>query len=179
MSRIGKLPIQIPAGVNVALKGNVVSVEGPKGKLEQDIHFKAVVAVNDGEIVVTRADESKLSRSVHGLTRTLISNMVTGVTAGFEKKLEIVGVGYRVAQKGTSLDFSLGYSHPVVFDAPAGIELVADTQQKITVKGIDKQLVGQVAANIRELRPPEPYKGKGVRYAGEYILRKAGKTGKK
>lgn len=179
MSRIGKLPIHIPAGVTVAMKGKVVSVEGPKGKLSQDIHYKAVIAIEGDTITVTRADESKLSRSVHGLTRTLISNMIVGVTTGYEKKLEIVGVGYRVAQKGADLDFALGFSHPVLFTPPAGIELVAETQQKVTVKGIDKQLVGQVAANIRELRPPEPYKGKGVRYSGEYILRKAGKTGKK
>lgn len=179
MSRIGKLPIQIPAGVKVAKKGNVVSVEGPKGKLEQDIHPKAVVAVEGDVITVTRADESKLSRSVHGLARTLINNMVIGVTQGYEKKLEIVGVGYRVTQKGKDLDFALGFSHPVVVTPPAGIELVAETQQKVSVKGIDKQLVGQVAANIREIRPPEPYKGKGVRYSGEYILRKAGKAGKK
>jgi len=178
MSRIGKLPIAIPAGVKVDMKGATVSVEGPKGKLAQDIHYKAVVAIEDGTITVTRADDSKLSRSIHGLTRTLISNMVDGVTKGYEKSLEIVGVGYRVTQKGKALDFALGFSHPVEFAAPEGIELVAETQQKIVVKGIDKQLVGQVAANIRELRPPEPYKGKGVRYSGEYILRKAGKTGK-
>jgi large subunit ribosomal protein L6 len=179
MSRIGKLPIQIPAGVKVAMQGAKVSVEGPKGKLEENIHYKAVVKIDDDIITVTRADESKIARSVHGLTRTLINNMVDGVTKGYEKRLEIVGVGYRVAQKGANLDFSLGFSHPVEFAPPAGIELVAETQQKVAVKGIDKQLVGQVAANIRELRPPEPYKGKGIRYAGEFILRKAGKTGKK
>ncbi len=178
MSRIGKLPIAIPAGVKVDMKGATVSVEGPKGKLSQDIHYKAVVKIEENEITVTRADESKLSRSIHGLTRTLINNMIEGVTKGYEKSLEIVGVGYRVTQKGSNLDFALGFSHPVEFLPPAGIELVAETQQKIVVKGIDKQLVGQVAANIRELRPPEPYKGKGVRYSGEYILRKAGKTGK-
>ena len=178
MSRIGKLPITIPAGVKVAMKGATVSVEGPKGKLEQDTHYKAVIKIEDNVITVTRADDSKLSRSIHGLTRTLINNMVEGVTKGYEKSLEIVGVGYKVTQKGPSLDFALGFSHPVEFAAPEGIALVAETQQKIVVKGIDKQLVGQVAANIRELRPPEPYKGKGVRYTGEYILRKAGKTGK-
>jgi len=179
MSRIGKLPIEIPAGVKVAMQGAKVSVEGPKGKLEQDIHYKSVINIDGNVITVTRADDSKISRSVHGLTRTLINNMIVGVTTGFEKKLEIVGVGYKVAQKGSNLDFALGFSHPVEFIPPAGIELVADTQTKITVKGIDKQLVGQISANIRELRPPEPYKGKGIRYAGEYILRKAGKTGKK
>ncbi|XOB66348.1 50S ribosomal protein L6 [Deferribacteres bacterium DY0037] len=179
MSRIGKLPIDIPAGVKVDLKGAKLHVEGPKGKLEQDIHYKAVVNIDGAVVNVTRADESKLSRSVHGLTRTLINNMIVGVTTGYEKKLEIIGVGYKVAQKGKNLDFALGFSHPVEFVPPTGIELVADSQTKITVKGIDKQLVGQIAANIRELRPPEPYKGKGVRYLGEYVLRKAGKTGKK
>jgi len=179
MSRIGKLPIEIPAGVKVTMNGGKVSVEGPKGKLEQDVHPKSVVEIDGNVLTVTRADESILSRSLHGLTRTLINNMVVGVTQGYEKKLEIIGVGYRVAQKGKDLDFALGFSHPVLFSAPEGIELVAETQQKIAVKGIDKQLVGQVAANIRELRPPEPYKGKGVRYSGEYVVRKAGKTGKK
>lgn len=179
MSRIGKKPIDIPAGVKVTLDRNTLTVEGPKGKLEQDIHYKAVITVADNVITVDRKDETKLSKSVHGLTRTLVSNMVTGVTAGYVKKLDIVGVGYRVAQKGSDLDFSLGFSHPCVVTPPAGIELVAESQTKIAVKGIDKQLVGQVAADIRKLRAPEPYKGKGIRYEGEYILRKAGKTGKK
>jgi large subunit ribosomal protein L6 len=179
MSRIGKKPIDIPAGVTVTLDRNTVSVAGPKGKLEQEIHYKAVVSVEGNVVNVDRKDETKISRSVHGLTRTLISNMVTGVTQGYTKKLDIVGVGYRVAQKGADLDLSLGFSHPVIFTPPAGIELKAETQTKIAVIGIDKQLVGQVAANIRKLRAPEPYKGKGIRYEGEYILRKAGKTGKK
>lgn len=179
MSRIGKKPIDIPAGVKVSVDKNTVYVEGPKGKLEQDIHYKAVVAVDGNVVNVERTDDTKLGRSVHGLTRTLIHNMVEGVTNGYVKKLEIVGVGYRVAQKGKDLDFSLGFSHPVVVAPPAGIEFVAESQTKIAVKGIDKQLVGQVAANIRSLRAPEPYKGKGIRYEGEYILRKAGKTGKK
>ena len=178
MSRIGKLPIEIPAGVKVAYEGGVVSVEGPKGKLQQDIHSKAVVTIEDNVITVNRADDTKLARSVYGLTRTLINNMVIGVTQGYEKRLEIIGVGYRVALKGANLDFALGFSHPVEVVPPAGIEFVVEGQQKIAVKGIDKQLVGQVAANIRELRPPEPYKGKGVRYQGEYVMRKAGKTGK-
>lgn len=179
MSRIGKKPIDIPAGVIIVLDKNTLTVEGPKGKLEQDIHYKAVVTVDGTVINVDRKDETKLARSVHGLTRTLISNMVTGVTQGYVKKLDIVGVGYRAAQKGTDVDLSLGYSHPVVATPPAGIELVVESQTKIAVKGIDKQLVGQVAANIRKLRAPEPYKGKGIRYEGERIIRKAGKTGKK
>lgn len=179
MSRIGKKPIDIPAGVTVTLDRNTVSVTGPKGKLEQEIHYKAVVTVDGNVVNVERKDETKIARSVHGLTRTLISNMVTGVTQGYVKKLDIVGVGYRVAQKGTDLDLSLGFSHPVIFTPPTGIELKAESQTKIAVSGIDKQLVGQVAANIRKLRAPEPYKGKGIRYEGEYILRKAGKTGKK
>lgn len=178
MSRIGKLPIDIPAGVKVALNGNIVSVEGPKGKLEQDIHPKAAVVIDGNVITVSKVDETKLSRSVYGLTRTLINNMIIGVTTGYEKKLEIIGVGYRVAQKGANLDFALGFSHPVEVVPPAGIEFAVEGQTKIAVKGIDKQLVGQVAANIRELRPPEPYKGKGIRYLGEYVVRKAGKTGK-
>jgi len=179
MSRIGKKPIDIPAGVKVVLDKNVLTVEGPKGKLTQDIHYKADVTVDGAVVNVAAKDETKIARSVHGLTRTLISNMVTGVTQGYVKKLEIVGVGYRVAQKGSDLDLSLGFSHPVVVTPPAGIELKAESQTKIAVSGIDKQLVGQVAANIRELRSPEPYKGKGIRYEGERIIRKAGKTGKK
>lgn len=178
MSRIGKLPIDIPAGVKVAMSKNIVSVEGPKGKLEQDIHPKAEVVIEDNVITVKKVDETKLSRSVYGLTRTLINNMIIGVTQGYEKKLEILGVGYRVAQKGSNLDFALGFSHPVEVAPPAGIEFAVEGTTKITVKGIDKQLVGQIAANIRELRPPEPYKGKGIRYLGEYVIKKAGKTGK-
>ncbi|MGD9809097.1 MAG: 50S ribosomal protein L6 [Deferribacterales bacterium] len=179
MSRIGKLPIEIPAGVKVAFDGKIVSVEGPKGKLSQDIHPKAAVTIEENVITVKNVDSSKLSRSVYGLTRTLINNMIIGVTQGYRKDLEIIGVGYKVAQKGSDLDFALGFSHPVVFSAPEGIELKAETQTKISVSGIDKQLVGQVAANIREIRPPEPYKGKGVRYLGEFVAKKAGKTGKK
>ncbi|MGE4318975.1 MAG: 50S ribosomal protein L6 [Deferribacterales bacterium] len=179
MSRIGKKPIDIPAGVKIVLDKNTIHVEGPKGKLQQDIHYKADVEVEGNVVNVIRKDETKLARSVHGLTRTLISNMVTGVTEGYVKKLDIVGVGYRVAQKGQDLDLSLGFSHPVVVTPPTGVELVAESQTKIAVKGIDKQLVGQVAANIRKLRAPEPYKGKGIRYEGERIIRKAGKTGKK
>jgi large subunit ribosomal protein L6 len=179
MSRIGKKPITIPAGVKVTLDSNVCCVEGPKGKLEYSLHDNSEVAVEANTITVSRKDESKLSRSVHGLTRTLISNMVDGVTKGFEKKLEIHGVGYRAALKGKDLDLSLGFSHPVVVAPPAGIEFAMEGNTVIVVRGIDKQLVGQTAANIRKIRQPEPYKGKGVRYAGEKIVRKAGKTGKK
>lgn len=179
MSRIGKKPINIPAGVKVTLDSNVCFVEGPKGKLQQSLHQKSEVAIEANTITVSRKDESKLSRSVHGLTRTLIFNMVEGVTNGFQKKLEIHGVGYRAALKGKDLDLSLGFSHPVVITPPEGIEFAMEGNTGILVKGIDKQLVGQTAANIRDLRRPEPYKGKGIRYAGENIIRKAGKTGKK
>lgn len=179
MSRIGKNPIALPAGVKVALTEGSITVEGPLGKLTQGVHQLAVVAVEDNVITVNRKDDSILAASVHGLTRTLIDNMVTGVTKGFEKRLEIVGVGYRAALKGKDIDFSLGFSHPVVFVAPEGITFEVPTQTEVVVKGIDKQLVGQVAANIRKLRKPEPYKGKGIRYKGERIVRKAGKTGKK
>jgi large subunit ribosomal protein L6 len=179
MSRIGKKPIEIPAGVKVTLDGNVLSVEGPKGSLQQAVHESAEVAVDANTITVSRVDDSKLSRSVHGLTRTLISNMVEGVTKGFERKLEIHGVGYRAALKGTDLDLSLGFSHPVVITPPAGIQFAMEGNTNIIIRGIDKQLVGQIAANIRKIRQPEPYKGKGIRYAGEKIIRKAGKTGKR
>ncbi|BAI81212.1 50S ribosomal protein L6 [Deferribacter desulfuricans SSM1] len=178
MSRIGKKPINIPNGVKVTLENNKIIVEGPKGKLERELHPNISVEVTDNEILVKRHDDSKTSRSFHGLYRSLINNMVEGVSKGFEKRLEIVGVGYRAALKGKSLDLSLGFSHPVVIDPPEGIEFVVENPQKIVVKGIDKQLVGQVAANIRKIRKPEPYKGKGIRYEGEYILRKAGKSAK-
>lgn len=179
MSRIGKQPITLPAGVKVEVKNGVVYVEGPKGKLEQKISDLLSVSIDGQTVTIDRAEETGAASSLHGLTRTLVANMVTGVSQGFEKKLEIHGVGYRVALKGQSLDFNLGFSHPVVFDPPAGIEFAVDGNTKIAVKGIDKQLVGQVAANIRSIRKPEPYKGKGIRYEGERILRKAGKTGKK
>ncbi|QAR32793.1 50S ribosomal protein L6 [Geovibrio thiophilus] len=179
MSRIGKKPIEIPAGVKVTLDGNVCCVEGPKGKLEHAVHANTEVAVEANTITVSRKDESKLSRSVHGLTRTLVANMVDGVTKGFEKKLEIHGVGYRAAIKGKDLDLSLGFSHPVVVTPPEGIEFAMEGNTGIVVRGVDKQLVGQTAANIRKIRQPEPYKGKGIRYSGEKIIRKAGKTGKR
>ena len=178
MSRIGNWTINVPAGVKVILDGDLCKVEGPKGKLEQEIHPNAVVQIEDTEINIKRKDESILSRSVHGLTRTLVNNMIVGVTNGYEMNLEIVGVGFRANLKGKDLDLSLGFSHPVVIAPPEGIEFAVENPQKIAVKGIDKQLVGQVAANIRKLRQPEPYKGKGIRYAGEYVAKKAGKTGK-
>lgn len=179
MSRIGKKIIAIPAGVEVTLSPSNVAVKGPKGVLSQQLHDKIIISIDGGTITVQRKDETKLARSVHGLYRTLINNMIEGVTKGYEKKLEIVGVGYRVAMKGKDLDLSLGFSHPVVLSPVEGIEYAVEGQQKIVIKGIDKQKVGQVAADIRKIRKPEPYKGKGIRYDGERIVRKAGKTGKK
>jgi large subunit ribosomal protein L6 len=180
MSRIGKLPITVPSGVDVAVDDSVVTVKGPKGTLSHSVAAPITVARGeDGSVEVTRPNDERLSKSLHGLTRTLIANMVTGVTEGYEKKLEIVGVGYRVLSKGpTQLEFQLGYSHPITFDAPEGITFTVEGPTKFGVQGIDKQLVGEVAANIRKLRKPEPYKGKGVRYAGEQIRRKVGKAGK-
>ena len=180
MSRIGKLPIPVPAGVEVTLDDRVVTVKGPKGTLTHTVVQPITVSKNDdGTLAVARPDDERASRARHGLTRTLIANMVTGVTQGYEKKLEIVGVGYRVLSKGpTQLEFQLGYSHPIVFDAPEGITFTVDGPTRFGVAGIDKQLVGEVAANIRKLRKPEPYKGKGVRYAGEVVRRKVGKAGK-
>ena len=180
MSRIGRLPIAIPAGVDVKLNGQQVEVKGPKGTLNHTVAEPIKVGRNEaGEIEVTRPDDERLSRSLHGLTRTLVSNMVTGVTAGYEKKLEIVGVGYRGISKGpTQLEFNLGFSHPVVVNAPEGITFSVEKPTAFTVSGIDKQMVGEVAANIRKIRKPEPYKGKGVRYAGERVRRKVGKAGK-
>jgi large subunit ribosomal protein L6 len=180
MSRIGKLPVPVPTGVDVTLDDRVVTVKGPKGTLTHTVAAPIMVSrEDDGSIAVARPDDERVSKSLHGLTRTLIANMVTGVTQGFEKKLEIVGVGYRVLSKGpTQLEFQLGYSHPIVFDAPEGITFSVDGPTRLGVAGIDKQLVGEVAANIRKLRKPEPYKGKGVRYAGEQIRRKVGKAGK-
>ncbi|WP_193609639.1 50S ribosomal protein L6 [Nocardioides lijunqiniae] len=179
MSRIGKLPIPVPSGVDVAIDDSRVTVKGPKGTLSHTVAAPITVERNDGVLDVKRPDDERESRALHGLTRTLISNMVQGVTEGYEKKLEIVGVGYRVLSKGpTQLEFQLGYSHVIVFDAPEGITFNVESQTKLGVAGIDKQLVGEVAANIRKLRKPEPYKGKGVRYAGEQIRRKVGKAGK-
>jgi len=180
MSRIGKLPIPVPSGVDVAIDEATVTVKGPKGTLSHTVANPIVVAQNDdGVLEVKRPDDDRVSRSLHGLTRTLIHNMVIGVTDGYEKKLEIVGVGYRVLPKGpTQLEFQLGYSHSIVFDAPEGITFTVDGPTRLGVTGIDKQLVGETAAKIRKLRKPEPYKGKGVRYAGEQIRRKVGKAGK-
>ena len=177
MSRIGRLPISVPAGVEVKVDGNLVTVKGPKGELSHKIASPITVALNENEIVVSRPNDERLSRSLHGLTRTLIQNLIIGVTSGYEKKLEIVGTGYRVTP-GNDLEFALGYSHPINITAPEGITFAVEGANKLTVSGIDKQLVGQVAANIRGLRKPDPYKGKGVRYAGEHIRRKVGKAGK-
>lgn len=178
MSRIGRLPIEIPSGVTVSVVDSVVSVKGPKGELTINVASPIVVAVEDNQVVVTRPDDERLSRSLHGLTRTLISNDIIGVTEGYSKALEIVGTGYRVASKGEGVEFALGYSHPITVEPPAGISLAVEGNNKVIVSGISKQAVGEVAANIRKLRKPEPYKGKGVRYAGEVVRRKAGKAGK-
>lgn len=179
MSRIGKLPIPVPAGVEVKIDGQVVEVKGPKGTLTHTVPAPIAVALEESTVVVTRPNDERLARSLHGLTRTLIANNIQGVTEGFTKGLEIVGTGYRVAAKGSALEFALGYSHPITVEPPAGISFTVDGNTKVTVHGIDKQAVGEVAANIRKLRKPEPYKGKGVRYAGEVVRRKAGKAGKK
>jgi large subunit ribosomal protein L6 len=180
MSRIGKLPITVPSGVDVSIEERLVTVKGPKGTLSHTVAAPITVdRGEDGAVEVKRPNDERESRSLHGLTRTLIANMVTGVTEGYEKKLEIVGVGYRVLSKGeTQLEFQLGYSHPITFNAPDGITFTVDGPTRLGVQGIDKQLVGEVAANIRKLRKPEPYKGKGVRYAGEQVRRKVGKAGK-
>jgi large subunit ribosomal protein L6 len=179
MSRIGKQPIQIPSGVEVAIDGQNVSVKGPKGSLDLQVAEPITVVRNDdGAIVVSRPDDERRNRSLHGLSRTLVFNLVTGVTQGYTIKMEIFGVGYRVQAKGSNLEFALGYSHPVVITAPDGVTFAVETPTKFSVSGIDKQKVGQVAANIRRLRKSDPYKGKGVRYEGEQIRRKVGKTGK-
>jgi large subunit ribosomal protein L6 len=178
MSRIGKLPITVPGAVNVSIEGQQVSVKGPKGELALTVAEPIRVALEEGQIVVTRPNDERDSRALHGLTRTLINNNIIGVTEGYEKKLEVVGTGYRVQQKGTGLELALGFSHPVLVDAPEGITLEIEGATKITVRGIDKQAVGEAAANIRKLKKPEPYKGKGIRYAGEVVRRKAGKAGK-
>lgn len=180
MSRIGRLPVAIPAGVEVTVaEGNVVTVKGPKGTLERALPTEMEIKVEDGHVVVSRPNDLKKMKSLHGLTRSLIHNMVVGVSEGYKKELEVNGVGYKAAKQGKKLVLSLGYSHPVEMEDPEGLESVLDGQNKITIKGIDKQKVGQYAAEIREKRKPEPYKGKGIKYADEVIRRKVGKTGKK
>ncbi|MFZ0324527.1 MAG: 50S ribosomal protein L6 [Actinomycetes bacterium] len=179
MSRIGRLPVVVPSGVDVTIEGQDVAVKGPKGSLSLTISDPITIArSDDGTLSVARPDDERRSKALHGLTRTLVANMVAGVTEGFERKLEIVGVGYRVQAKGRNLEFALGFSHPVLVEAPEGIEFAVESPTKFSVTGIDKQQVGQVAANIRKLRKPEPYKGKGIRYSGEHVRRKVGKAGK-
>ncbi len=178
MSRIGRLPIDIPAGVDVKIDGQAVSVKGPKGELALTVASPIEVKIEDGQVLVTRPDDERASRSLHGLTRTLIANQIVGVTEGYTKGLEVVGTGYRVAADGANITFALGYSHPITVAPPAGISFTVEGNNRVIVGGIDKQAVGEVAANIRKLRKPEPYKGKGVRYVGENVRRKAGKSGK-
>ena len=179
MSRIGKQPVPVPSGVDVTIDGRNVSVKGPKGTLVLDVAEPIEVSRDDdGAIVVTRPNDERRNRSLHGLSRTLIANLVTGVTEGYTTKMEIFGVGYRVVAKGSDLEFALGYSHPVLISAPEGVTFAVETPTKFSISGIDKQKVGQISANIRRLRRPDPYKGKGVRYEGEQIRRKVGKTGK-
>ena len=179
MSRVGRMPIEIPAGVTVDLQGQHITVKGPKGELSRDIHEDIKVAVEGNEILVTRPSDNKNHRALHGLTRALVANMVTGVRDGFSKKLEINGVGYRAAKQGNKLVLTLGFSHPVEMEAPAGITIDVPNQTEIVVSGADKEVVGAVAADIRKWRKPEPYKGKGIRYEGEVVRRKAGKAGAK
>ncbi|MEU1627715.1 50S ribosomal protein L6 [Streptomyces sp. NPDC020096] len=179
MSRIGRLPIQVPAGVDVTIDGRTVQVKGPKGSLSHTVAAPIEIAKgDDNSLVVTRPNDERESKALHGLSRTLVANMITGVTQGYSKALEISGVGYRVQAKGSNLEFSLGYSHPILVEAPEGISFKVDSPTKFSVEGIDKQKVGEVAANIRKLRKPDPYKAKGVKYAGEVIRRKVGKAGK-
>jgi large subunit ribosomal protein L6 len=175
MSRIGKQPIEIPDGVNVAVDPGRVTVNGPLGELTQNVPARMTIDKEDGRLVVKRPTERGDDRALHGLTRSLVANMVEGVTKGFEKRLEIQGVGYRASLRGTALELNVGFSHPVVIDAPAGITFEVPAQNEIIVKGIDKQQVGEIAAEVRDVRPPEPYKGKGIRYQGEYVRRKVGK----
>jgi large subunit ribosomal protein L6 len=178
MSRIGRLPITVPSGVDVTIDGRTVTVKGPKGTLSRSLHPDMTVSREDGTIVVTRPTEQKTHKQLHGLTRTLVNNMVVGVTDGYRKGLEITGVGYRAALNGRKLTLNLGYSHPIEIEPPEGITFEVENPTRLAVVGIDKELVGQIAAKVRSTRKPEPYKGKGVRYSGEYIRRKAGKAGK-
>lgn len=179
MSRIGKIPVQIPQGVQVDMDNNFMTVRGPKGTVSRQLHPDMTIERNDGELLVTRPTDNRMHRSLHGLTRSLVFNMVTGVTAGYTRRLEVSGVGYRVQQAGTNLILQLGFSHPVQVDPPEGVTLAAEGNNKIVVSGIDKELVGETAARIRRMRKPEPYKGKGIRYAEEQVRRKVGKTGGK
>jgi len=178
MSRIGRMPVTIPSGVDVTISGREVTVSGPRGRLSLEVAEPIEVSQNDGVITVTRPNDEGNVRALHGLSRSLVANMVTGVTEGYRKTLEIVGVGYRVQARGDNLEFSLGFSHPVTVSPPEGITLRVETPTRLVVEGIDKQQVGEVAANIRKLRKPDPYKGKGLRYSGEHIRRKVGKAGK-
>jgi large subunit ribosomal protein L6 len=178
MSRIGRLPIAVPSTVDVTIDGREVTVKGPKGTLSRTLHPDMTVSREDGTIVVTRPTEQKTHKQLHGLTRTLVNNMVVGVTDGYRKGLEITGVGYRATLNGKKLTLNLGYSHPIEIDPPEGISFEVENPTRLAVVGIDKELVGQIAAQVRSTRKPEPYKGKGVRYSGEYIRRKAGKAGK-
>jgi len=178
MSRIGRLPIAVPAGVDITFDGRIITVKGPKGSLTRELPPRILVDREGESLVVTRPTENKLDKSLHGLTRTLVNNMVVGVTSGYRKGLEIVGVGYRAQKVGDKLQLALGYSHPIEIDPPAGISFELENPTRLAVVGIDKELVGQVAAKVRSMRKPEPYKGKGVRYAGEQVRRKAGKAGK-
>ena len=179
MSRIGRMPVKVPTGVTVTAEGTTVTVKGPKGELKKTFHPDLAIKVENGDVTVSRPSEEKLHKSLHGLTRTLIANMVEGVTAGYSKSLEIAGVGYKAEPRPYGLQFALGFSHPIEYRAPAGIKLTAPTPTTVQVEGADKEIVGQVAAEIRSLRPPEPYKGKGIKYVGEIIRRKAGKAGGK
>ncbi len=179
MSRIGRLPVTVPSGVTIDIDGQNVTVKGPKGELSHVVREPIQVSLEDGTVTVARPDDERMSRSLHGLTRTLINNMVLGVTEGYEKKMEIRGTGYRVLAKGSDLEFALGYSHSITVTPPAGITFAVENQTRFSIQGIDKQLVGETAANIRKLRKPDSYKGKGIRYAGEVVRLKAGKAGKK
>jgi large subunit ribosomal protein L6 len=179
MSRIGRLPIEIPSGVDITIDGQHVAVKGPKGELALTVKEPIEARKVENQVIVTRPDDERSSRSLHGLSRTLINNLIIGVTQGYQKELEIVGTGYRIASQGQGVEFQLGYSHPITVQPPEGITFTVEGNTKLVVSGIDKQAVGEVAANIRKLRKPEPYKGKGVRYLNERVRRKAGKTGKK
>lgn len=179
MSRVGKAPIKVPAGVEVNIDGNVVTVKGPKGQLARPIHPDMILTLENGALLVNRPSDGRNHKALHGLTRTLLANMVEGVTNGFQKNLELVGTGYRASKAGTNLSLAVGYSHPVVMTPPDGITVEVPTPASVIVRGIDKELVGQFTANVRAVKPPEPYLGKGIKYAGEKVRRKVGKTGKK